>query len=330
MYTKELERLLRKQKINRPFGIFLSGGIDSGLLAALLKPDFAITIRYPEGEKYDESKGAKKIAKHVGVKLKILEPKKKEFKRHLINAIKVMGKPVRFTGLTSLYLLMREVAGSNMVTGDGGDELFCGYSRCLILNHVYQLYKVPELENYHPMLDSVFGNIHSKLLKKPIPESKDIEGALRQEYLHNFPELLEMGRKLAKHFRIKLYQPFLNRSVVSFAKKLPLKCKIRGFETKWILRELARKYLPKEIANNPDKRGLPCPVNKWMGWEKYGEFNKKKYLEFQNARLRKTFILPKSKRKTKRQTSPKSEIPFEYDRLEPIWGETNDRFGYWV
>jgi len=277
--VERLEQLLKEQKIPRPFGIFLSGGIDSGLLAVLLKPDFAISISYPtEGERYDESKNTKIIADIAGIPLRIIESSKEEFEANLKKAINVMGKPVNFVGLTSLYLLMEQVKDQTIITGDGGDELFGGYSRYLILNHIYKLYEFPELKNYYPMLDSCFGDLHSKLIKKELPLVRDMKTALDLEMKHNLPDLLEMGNRLAEHFNVNLYQPFLAESVKDFARNLPMKYKIRGNTTKWILRELIGKYLPTEIANNKDKRGLPCPVNKWMGWP---EFSKDKYLEYQ-------------------------------------------------
>ena len=47
--VKRLEELLRNEisRIPKPYGIFLSGGIDSAILAALSEPEFAVTCNFP-------------------------------------------------------------------------------------------------------------------------------------------------------------------------------------------------------------------------------------------------------------------------------------------
>ena len=83
--VEKLEQILKEQirKIPRPYGVFLSGGIDSGILAALSKPDFLVTCNYPLGEKYDELEYAQMIAKHLNIRLKVIKPKKRDFKKTL-------------------------------------------------------------------------------------------------------------------------------------------------------------------------------------------------------------------------------------------------------
>lgn len=62
--------------------------------------------------------------------------------------------------------------------------------------------------------------------------------------------------------------PFLDHHLVEFASALPARMKLRGFTTKWILREAVRKVLPPEILSRP-KMGFPVPFGPWMrtGWQ---------------------------------------------------------------
>jgi asparagine synthase (glutamine-hydrolysing) len=57
--------------------------------------------------------------------------------------------------------------------------------------------------------------------------------------------------------------PFLSKSMLELAPTLSDKYKINGIKTKVILRELAKKYLSKEIVSQP-KRGFEVPLKKWV------------------------------------------------------------------
>lgn len=62
--------------------------------------------------------------------------------------------------------------------------------------------------------------------------------------------------------------PFLDHQLVEFAAALAPRMKLRGFKTKWILREAVKDILPPEILNRP-KMGFPVPFGVWMkeGWQ---------------------------------------------------------------
>jgi len=57
--------------------------------------------------------------------------------------------------------------------------------------------------------------------------------------------------------------PFLSRYILELAPLISSKLKIRGTKTKYILRELAKNYLPKELINQP-KRGFEVPLREWI------------------------------------------------------------------
>jgi asparagine synthase (glutamine-hydrolysing) len=57
--------------------------------------------------------------------------------------------------------------------------------------------------------------------------------------------------------------PFLDHHLVEFAAALPPRMKLRGFATKWILREAVKSILPKEILTRR-KMGFPVPFSIWM------------------------------------------------------------------
>ena len=57
--------------------------------------------------------------------------------------------------------------------------------------------------------------------------------------------------------------PFLSKYMLEIAPRLDDKFKIKGLTTKVLLRELGKKYLPKEIITQP-KRGFEVPLTKWV------------------------------------------------------------------
>ncbi len=57
--------------------------------------------------------------------------------------------------------------------------------------------------------------------------------------------------------------PFLDHRVVEFAWSLPLSLKIRQGESKWVLKQILDKYVPRELMNKP-KSGFSVPLDSWL------------------------------------------------------------------
>jgi len=124
-------------------GVLLSGGIDSGLVAALARremgsPLVAFTLSF-KGSVYDESKLARETSKHLKLKHEVIEIDFEELAKNVNPTLEAMDVPIFDSGCLSLYTLSKAVSKHNKValTGDGGDELFRGYSifqHALILN----------------------------------------------------------------------------------------------------------------------------------------------------------------------------------------------------
>ena len=61
-------------------------------------------------------------------------------------------------------------------------------------------------------------------------------------------------------------EPFLDKDIIEFASRLPAHFKYRDGEQKWILKQIAHKYIPKEIMDRP-KMGFAPPVGEWFKYE---------------------------------------------------------------
>ncbi len=76
-------------------------------------------------------------------------------------------------------------------------------------------------------------------------------------------ELLMKQDQMSMAASIESRVPFLDHHLVEFAAALPPRFKLRGFTTKWILREAVRPLLPPEILSRP-KMGFPVPFDHWL------------------------------------------------------------------
>ena len=148
---KDLENLffeiLKGQSLSDvPLGIFLSGGIDSSLIAALLKKISPSNIRTFsigfENEMYDESKYAEAVANHLKTEHITLHAKSVDALRLVEEMPKVYSEP--FADSSQIPTTLLSILAKKYVTvalcGDGGDELFSGYTRYIFANNSFKYF----------------------------------------------------------------------------------------------------------------------------------------------------------------------------------------------
>ncbi len=117
-----------------PFGVFLSGGVDSSLVTAVaktLRPDAdfsAYTLRFSEAS-YDEGDAAALVARTLGVRAVPVWVGAGDFPRELSRLISMVGEPLADPAWIPTALLARRAAEDVKVAlvGEGADELFGGY-----------------------------------------------------------------------------------------------------------------------------------------------------------------------------------------------------------
>ena len=133
-----------------PVGVFLSGGIDSSLVAAIVQKNSKIpintfTIGF-EDKKFDESNYAKEIAKYLGTNHTELICTKEDALAIIMKLPKIFDEP--FADSSAIPTVLVSELAKNQVSvvlsGDGGDELFCGYPSYALMEKRFQLLsKVP-------------------------------------------------------------------------------------------------------------------------------------------------------------------------------------------
>jgi asparagine synthase (glutamine-hydrolysing) len=138
--TEELEKVLSESFKFRmvsdvPVGIFLSGGIDSSLVAALLQKDAAIPIQTFtigfEDAAFDESEVAERVAAVLGTNHKTYYCSEEDFKEIIPLLPTIYDEPFGDSSAIPTIIVSRMARQKVKVvlSGDGGDELFGGYSK---------------------------------------------------------------------------------------------------------------------------------------------------------------------------------------------------------
>jgi len=131
--TLLLDSVRRHLMSDVPIGVFLSGGVDSAALVALMREIGhskirTLSIAFPEKE-FDESGDAARIASRYETQHVVLEVRGEDVARDLKGIIASMDQPT-IDGINTYYVsrLARWSGTTVALSGLGGDELFCGYA----------------------------------------------------------------------------------------------------------------------------------------------------------------------------------------------------------
>ena len=198
--------------------IALSGGLDSSILAHLLKDQKmqVMTIITKDFLGTDLTY-AQIVAKHTKLPLSLLQVSLDEVLDSITETIRILGNfndiEIRNSIVPYMYLSSLKKKGINsVITGDGADEVFAGY-------------------NF--------------LLKK---SERELDEELKRiKRIMHFP-----SKDIAKSLGMTVETPFLNKDVIKFSDEIPISKKINFKDNirfgKWILRETFEKDLPKNIV----------------------------------------------------------------------------------
>jgi asparagine synthase (glutamine-hydrolysing) len=121
-----------------PVGAYLSGGLDSSVIACLASeragPMNAFTGRFGDGPEFDESAYARVVADARGLDLHVVDIDAQDFARSIEDVVYHLDYPTAGPGSFPQYMVSREAARHNKVVlgGQGGDEIFGGYARYLV------------------------------------------------------------------------------------------------------------------------------------------------------------------------------------------------------
>lgn len=157
-----------------PVGVFLSGGVDSSVVAAILQKHYGnihtFTIGFKEAS-YNEASYAKKVAQHIGTTHTQMYLSSDEARKILENFVDIYDEPFGDSSgipTTLVSHIAKENGVKVVLSADGGDEIFCGYERYWYAHNIGKIIlKSPKFLNQlvANAMDFVGVNNASKFIK---------------------------------------------------------------------------------------------------------------------------------------------------------------------
>ncbi len=313
-----------------PLGAFLSGGIDSSAVVALMaeessQPVKTFSIGFEEQD-FSELHHARRVAEHVGADHHefIVRPDALEVLPILVEHY---GEPYADSSAVPTYYVARETRKHVTVAlnGDGGDESFAGYERYAAmrlaeryrripavlresvlrqtielmpssetkrgrirdLKRFIQSASLPKVERYLRWVSVFDTEAKEDLLTENFKRQTEgvraasllepwfarangsgiVDAALLTDIMTYLPNDLLVKVDIATMANsLEARSPFLDHHVMEFAASLPVKFKLRGLTTKYLLKRMLTKLLP---AENLDRRkmGFGVPIGHWFRGE---------------------------------------------------------------
>jgi asparagine synthase (glutamine-hydrolysing) len=331
--TEALDRLLAEAVSGHmisdvPLGAFLSGGIDSSTVVALMVaaqhgPVRTFSIGFPDFG-YDESAHAKAVASHLGSVHEEMKVTASDALSVVPQLAEMYDEPFADSSQIPTFAIskMTRARVTVALSGDGGDELFAGYNRySLAAGRLAQLTRLPlalrrgSAAVFDALADSAADRLGPMLPKplqaaQPADKLKKLAEILRLDgtaiYLRlvsqnpdpaalilGLPEhpidmrteaaepgslewmqffdtdtylpddILQKVDRASMAVSLEVRPPLLDHRVVEFAWTLPRHMRIRNGETKWLLRRVLDRYVPRALIDRP-KMGFGIPLADWL------------------------------------------------------------------
>ncbi|HED33226.1 MAG TPA: asparagine synthase (glutamine-hydrolyzing) [Gammaproteobacteria bacterium] len=327
-----MDVIKRQMVADVPLGAFLSGGVDSSAVVAMMqaqsdRPVKTFTIGYHE-KSYNEAQHAKAVAEHLGTEHTELYVKPEDVIDVIADLPTVYCEPFADASQLPTVLLstLAKQHVSVSLSGDAGDELFCGYRRYQMTDNVWQkLSKLPislrsglargitsispgvwdvparyfpgsqtfrglgdklhkgagvlasrsvdalyyGLVSHHrnPASFVVGAEEPSTRLTGARPELKglgDIQRMMALDAMTYLPDdiLVKLDRA-AMSISLETRVPLLDYRLVEFAWTLPQEMKLREGQSKWVLRQILYRHVPRALIERP-KMGFGVPLQDWL------------------------------------------------------------------
>lgn len=286
-----------------PIGLFLSGGVDSSLIAAITSLEQKLdAFTVSTDSEHDESIYAKKVASHLGINLFTLKVTPQNFLDSFDKWAFHNDDPVSDPSALALMLLSEKIKNSGykvVLSGEGSDEIFGGYNSYRRFKFYNDLSRIPGISKFcnlfskylpskekdyisrineltflgtaHTLTDDSYENIFND--KKPfyinsenyqISCSDLIRSAMLFDQNIRLPnDVLMRTDRASMAYSIEARVPFLDYKLVDVANKLSTKHCVSKFRSKIILKKIAEKYLPRDIIYRK-KKGFDLPISNWI------------------------------------------------------------------
>ncbi len=267
------------QRSDVPYGMFLSGGVDSAVILALMarlntEPVLAYTAGFDVPGAADERAQAARVAQATGAQHATITVTEAMVWSALPRIVAAMDDPAAdYAIIPSWFLAERARQDVKVVlSGEGGDEIFAGYGR-------YRSAMRPWWRGGRSMrIRGTFDGlgvlraanpawrdgIASAELRANTGERTRLQVAQATDITDWLPHdlLLKLDRCLMAH-GVEGRTPFLDSGVTEAAFRLPDALKVQGGRGKWLLRRWLERHLPEANPFAP-KQGFTVPIGAWI------------------------------------------------------------------
>src|SRR3984885_6339822 len=267
------------QRSDVPYGMFLSGGVDSATLITLMarlnsEPVRAYTAGFDAPGAADEREHAAAVARAVGAHHCSIEVTEAMVWQHLPEIVACMDDPAADYAIIPTWFLARRAHQDVKVvlTGEGGDEIFAGYDRYRKAIRPWwrggrtmwsrgSFDKVPVLRAQPSIWRDGMAAAEARALEHGGSRLAAGPATDMADWLPN-DLLLKADRCLMAH-AVEGRTPFLDKGVAAAAFRLPDAMKLRDGVGKWILRKWLENNLPMARPFAP-KQGFTVPIGEWI------------------------------------------------------------------
>jgi len=291
-FSALFEQVMREHmRADVPFGLFLSGGVDSSLLCAMLtrmhdKPIESFSVGYSVERDRNELDAAESIARRFGTLHRSLEITPEELLARIPHAIWSTDELMRDFAVLPTSLLAEKAGQSLKVifTGEGGDEAFAGYAR--YRKHPLQRWlsnlarpgvggfrtrnrwpRSLRQRVFSPRLQAVSNGFRQAQLDtwQDAPAAwSDLQRAQHYDLVSALPDklLVKVDRSLMA-FGVEARVPYLDHRIVEFGLALPDALKVQGRVGKYFLRQWGQRYIEGDYLMQT-KKGFHVPMRRLL------------------------------------------------------------------
>jgi asparagine synthase (glutamine-hydrolysing) len=273
------ESILLHQRSDVPYGMFLSGGIDSSAVLALMarlneKPVLAFTAGFDVPGVADERAAAAHLAQAAGARHVTVSVTEADVWRYLPEIVGAMDDPAADYAIIPTWFLARRARQEVKVvlSGEGGDEIFGGYGRYRAAMRPWWLGgKAPRSRGSFDRIDVLreaptgwrdgTGAAESVAAS---PGRTRLQAAQALDIADWLPNdlLIKLDRCLMAH-GVEGRTPLLDPGIAAAAFRLPDALKVQRGSGKFLLREWLARHFPAAEPYKP-KQGFTVPIGAWI------------------------------------------------------------------
>ena len=259
------EELVEELDADVEVGVLLSGGIDSTMLTALssqIKKNLnTFSVAFEDKSTYDESEYAQIVAKKFNTNHHEFLFNEEILLEYLPKLIESIDIPIYDPAMLPMLYLSENVSKSCKVvlSGDGGDELFAGYTHHKVIKYRNALKVISKLLDLFKILKN-----KNKILKKLLLTPKTLEErVLYDQNIGLNSQLLRKTDLCSMRYGVEVRVPFLSKKVYNYSVSKDINSFINFRYGKIPLRRIVASLVSKELAYKK-KQGFRVPIREWV------------------------------------------------------------------